>query len=215
MIGRLRGVVVERQPPRLLLDVAGVGYELEAPMSTFYQLPAIGGETTLLTHMLVREDAQLLYGFSSEAERRLFRALIRISGIGPRLALTILSGMAADHFVRCIRDGDSAMLVRLPGIGKKSAERLIIEMRDRLSDWEMPADRQPDPMLLTPHSRALSDTALHPSSSSGARRDALSALQALGYKEPEALRLIRAVDDQTELDSEGLIRAALKQAIRA
>ena len=136
MIGRLTGTLLAKQPPALLLDVAGVGYELEAPMTTFYTLPAVGETVTLHTHLVVREDAHLLFGFASEDERRLFRALIKVSGVGARLALTILSGVSADEFVRCVQDSDTATLVRLPGIGKKTAERLIVEMRDRLDDWQ-------------------------------------------------------------------------------
>ena len=119
MIGRLRGKIIHKQPPQLLIDVQGVGYEVDAPMSTFYQLPDAGSEVTLHTHMVVREDAQLLYGFASETERALFRHLIKINGVGPKLALTILSGMGADEFVACVQDGDAAALVRMPGIGKK------------------------------------------------------------------------------------------------
>ena len=132
MIGLLTGTLVSEAPPLLTIDCHGVGYEIEAPMSTCFALPAVGATLTLLTHLVVREDAQLLYGFATEPERRLFRALIKVNGVGPKLALTVLSGASVDDFVRCIRDGDAAQLTRLPGIGKKTAERLIIEMRDRL-----------------------------------------------------------------------------------
>ena len=138
MIGRLRGILLEKQPPQLLLDLNGICYELQAPMSTFYRLPEIGQSITLYTHLIVREDAHLLYGFSQEHERTLFRTLIKVSGVGPKSALTILSGIEADAFVRCVMDNDVASLSPLPGIGKKTAERLVVEMRDRLADWQMP-----------------------------------------------------------------------------
>ena len=194
MIGRLHGTLLEKQPPQLLLDVHGVGYELEASMSTFYQLPEVGAEVVLHTHMVVREDAQLLYGFASLAERGLFRHLIRINGVGPKLALTILSGMNSDEFHRCIGDGDTAALVRLPGVGKKTAERLVVELKDRLelagSGGEaMPspaASRQPDPVS-----------------------DAVSALISLGYKAQQASRTVRALDVDG-LGAEDIIRLALK-----
>ncbi len=134
MIGRLRGLLVWKQPPYLMIDANGVGYELEASLTTFQTLPEIGAEVTLLTHLAVREDAHTLYGFASTAERGLFRDLIRVAGIGPRLALLILSGMSVELFGRCVREGDAASLTRLPGIGKKTAERLIIEMRDRIGE---------------------------------------------------------------------------------
>lgn len=145
MIGRLTGQLAAKQPPMLLLDVNGVGYEIEAPMSTFYQLPSIGDQVTLQTHLVVREDVWLLCGFASESERRMFRDLIKVNGVGAKLALTILSGISAEDFAYCIHEGDTTTLVRLPGVGKKTAERLIIEMRDRLKAWS--ADgfiQQPD-----------------------------------------------------------------------
>ena len=132
MIGFLRGKLVHKAPPFLVLDVQGVGYEVEAPMTTFYDLPAINEEIKLHTHLVVREDAHILFGFSTEADRTLFRTLIKVNGVGPKLALTILSGQSAEEFHRCIHDNDTQTLVRLPGVGKKTAERLIIEMRDRL-----------------------------------------------------------------------------------
>lgn len=198
MIGRLRGTLAEKQPPKLLLDVAGVGYEVEAPMSTFYQLPEIGQELTLLTHMVVREDAQLLFGFASESERQLFRTLIKVNGVGAKLALTILSGIAADEFALAVQDGDAATLVRLPGIGKKTAERLIVEMRDRLSDWQPVATLQPgaESVIIRPN----------------AVQDAVSALIALGYRPPEASRLVGQVDSDG-LASEMIIKAALKISV--
>ena len=195
MIGRLRGILSDKQPPWLVLDVQGVGYEVEAPMSTFYKLPDTGQELHLFIHMVVREDAQLLYGFAAERERRMFRELIRISGIGPRMALAILSGMDADEFTRCVQASDTSALVRLPGIGKKTAERLLVEMRDRLKGWS------PAPGAVARNgATAPGDPA----------SDAIAALIALGYKPPEASRLVdRAAGPG--LSTEAIIRAVLKQ----
>jgi len=197
MIGRLAGKIVSRKPPFLLIDVQGVGYEVEAPMSTFFALQG-DGPVVLITHMVVREDAQLLYGFASEAERDLFRSLIKVSGIGPRMALAILSGMTASQFRECVMHGDTAPLVKLPGIGRKTAERLLIEMRDRLGDGPV-AEGASLP----------SGSATAPKSSVD---EAISALVALGYKPPEASRMIRGLPDAESLDTEQLIRQALKAA---
>jgi len=202
MIGRLRGTLVEKQPPLLLLDVGGVGYEVEAPMGTFYQLPEIGATVTLHTHLVVREDAHLLFGFATESERRLFRTLIKVNGVGAKLALTILSGINADEFARCVQDNDTAALVRLPGVGKKTAERLIVEMRDRLADWE-------GAVVLPGTAPA---AASEPTTASE-MKDAISALVSLGYKPPEASRLVSKVESEG-LSSEEIIRAALKQAVK-
>jgi Holliday junction DNA helicase RuvA len=201
MIGRLYGILLMKQAPALLVDIGGVGYEVEAPMSTFYQLPAEGEKVTLFTHLVVREDAHLLYGFASETERQMFRNLIRVNGVGAKLALTILSGISADDFVRCVHDNDSASLVRLPGIGKKTAERLIVEMRDRFGDWkDGPQATESVPGINIA-------TGAVPS------RDALSALVALGYKPQEASRLINTLDTNG-MESEDIIRAALKTAVQ-
>ena len=194
MIGFLRGRILQRQPPHLLVDVQGVGYEVEAPMSTFYSLPEVGAEVMLYTHLAVREDAHVLFGFGTETERRLFRALIRVNGVGPRLALTILSGVSVENFVRCVRDNDSVALTRLPGIGRKTAERLVVEMRDRLEDAGGDALTRNVPMT--------------------ARDEALSALVSLGYKPPEAGRMLQAIKD-TGISSAELIRRALQNAARA
>ena len=202
MIGRLRGKIIQKQPPQLLVDVQGVGYEVDAPMSTFYQLPNLGEEVTLHTHLVVREDAQLLYGFASESERSLFRNLIKINGVGAKLALTILSGMNADEFVHCVQDNDAAALVRLPGIGKKTAERLIIELRDKLKE-QMPASST------SAHVATLSSSA--PTSPVS---DAVSALIALGYKAQEASRMVRSVDTDG-LDTEEIIRLSLQGTVKA
>jgi len=206
MIGRLRGQVVWKQAPQLLIDVNGVGYEVEATMSTFYTLPLENSEIILYTHLVVREDAQLLYGFASEAERAMFRGLIKINGVGAKMALTILSGMSIDDFARCIRDGDSSTLTRLPGVGKKTAERLIIEMRDRL-----------DKLITNVGSGSGAGLATIDASGVVAPRkdavgDAVSALAALGYKAAEASRMVRAVKTDG-LDSEAIIRAALQATV--
>lgn len=203
MIGRLKGILLEKHPPQLLVDVQGVGYELEAPMSTFYQLPSTGENVTLLTHMVVREDAQLLYGFFSLSERQLFRNLIRINGVGPKLALTILSGVTADEFTRCVMEGDSKALTSLPGVGKKTAERLIVELRDRLSK---------DVQAILPGTdgkvAALRSIEANPVS------DAVSALVSLGYKAQEASQMVRAVNAEGQ-STEAIIKAALQSMVRS
>ena len=192
MIGFLRGRLALKQPPSLLLDVGGVGYEVDAPMSTFYQLPETGSEVMLYTHLVVREDAHTLFGFATEAERSLFRALIRVNGVGAKMALAILSGLSCEDFHRCIEFGDAATLQRLPGIGKKTAERLIIEMRDRLPQSSdapvaIAAGVPTDPLA-----------------------EAAEALVALGFKPTEAGRLLKKVADEAD-SVEELIRLALKQ----
>ena len=198
MIGRLRGQIVFKQPPQLVLDVQGVGYELEAPMSTFYELPAVGEQVALFTHLLVRDDAHVLYGFAKDAERNLFRSLLRVNGVGAKMALAILSGMNGTEFSRCVQENDTASLVRLPGIGKKTAERLIVEMRDRLDDLDtlvVVGGRPPGSVAAAGEHTPVAD--------------AVGALIALGYKAPEASRMVRGVD-AADLSSEEIIRAALK-----
>jgi len=197
MIGWLSGRLRAKHPPLLLLEVHGVGYEVEAPMTTFYDLPGIGEAVTLFTHQVVREDAQQLYGFAGETERNLFRQLIRVSGVGPKLALAILSGMDAEQFGRCVFDGDSTSLVRLPGVGKKTAERLLIEMRDRV---EKPGQAAP---IATGSVMAGFAPTGDPQS------EAASALVALGYKPAEAVQRIRAVA-RDGMICEELIRSALQ-----
>ena len=200
MIGRLTGFLIEKEPPLLLVDVNGVGYEVEAPMSTFYQLPATGEKITLHTHLIVREDAQFLCGFATESERHLFRSLIKVNSVGAKLALGILSGISAAEFARCVHEKDTAALTRLPGVGKKTAERLIIEMRDRLKDID---------------TGIIADTGTLESVQTGqlgnAAQDAISALVSLGYKPQEASRLLQNIDTSGQ-DSESIIRAALKAA---
>ncbi len=200
MIGRLKGILLEKQPPRLLLDVNGVCYEIDAPMTTFYELPEAGSAVILHTHFVVREDAQLLYGFLRESDRGLFRTLIKISGVGPKLALAILSGMSADEFVGCVQGGDSTALTRVPGVGKKTAERLVVEMRDRVKDWQG-VSLSPD--TVTQAGKPAAD----------ALKDAISALVALGYKPQEASRMVNAVESEG-LASEAIIRQALRAAAR-
>ncbi len=189
MIVQLSGRVLERQPPQVVVEVAGVGYEVECPLSAFDQLPAVGESVTLLTQLIVREDAHTLYGFMRRSDRALFRELLKVSGVGPRLALAILSGVSSDDFSIMVEAGDSQALTRLPGIGKKTAERLILEMRGRLPEQERVAGESP---------------------SSDAGAEARAALTALGYSPAEALKMVRQVaePDQT---AEQLIRAALKQ----
>ncbi len=199
MIGFVRGRLISRHPPQLLIDVQGLGYELDAPMTTFYDLPEVGSEVALYTHLVVREDAHTLYGFARLAERSLFRDLIKISGVGPRLALAILSGMNAEAFIQCVQAGDSAALTRVPGVGKKTAERLVIELRDRLSDR-----RQDVALTAEPGAEGRSADAVE---------EAVSALVALGYKPQEASRMVRAVPAQSQ-SSEEIIRQALQGTVR-
>jgi len=198
MIGRLHGILLEKQPPQLLLDVGGVGYEISAPMTTFYELPETGNEITLHTHLAVREDAHVLYGFLREQDRLLFRTLIKVSGVGPKLALAILSGMSADEFAGCVQNGDSALLTRLPGVGKKTAERLVVELKDRLKDWQ-------GATLMV----GISTNRATPAND--ALKDAISALVSLGYKPQEASRMVSQLESEG-LASEELIRLALKAA---
>jgi len=201
MIGRIHGKIIEKQPPQLLIDVQGVGYEVDAPMSTFYQLPNLGENVTLHTHLVVREDAHLLYGFASLSERSLFRTLIKINGVGAKLALTILSGMNAGEFAACVQDGDAAALVRLPGVGKKTAERLIVELRDKLRDQPAAAGKA------SPTADMAATAPVSPVA------DAVSALIALGYKAPEASRMVRNIET-TDLPAEEIIRLSLQAAAK-
>jgi len=196
MIGRLRGTLASKQPPWLLVDVGGVGYELEAPMSTFYELPATGQDVVLYTHYAVKEDAVALYGFHRESERVLFRNLIKVSGVGAKTALAVLSGISVGDFSRVIQSGDVAALTRIPGIGKKTAERLVVELRDRVEG-------------ITDALR-LPGAAPMPTDPAG---EAQSALQALGYKPVEAARLVQKCAAEGD-DAETIIRKALKAALR-
>lgn len=200
MIGRLHGILLEKQPPEVLLDVAGVGYEIQLPMSSFYPLPEIGQEAIIYTHFVVREDAQLLYGFADKHERAMFRELIKVNGVGPKLALAILSGMSANQFVQCIHNDAVSSLVKLPGVGKKTAERLVVEMKDRLNNWAG-AD------LLTPEADkvAFENTFIN----GNVKDEAISALVALGYKPAIAEKVIKQVYKEG-MDCEALIRSSLK-----
>ena len=201
MIGFLKGRLAVKQPPHLLVDVNGVGYEVEAPMSTFYGLPAAGEPVALYPHLVVREDAHILYGFGTESERRVFRALLKVSGVGPKIALGILSGVSVDDFIRIIEAEDVAMLTRIPGIGRKTAERVIIEMRDTVQKFSS------TPAVGSP---AAAQVAAAPTPQS----EAFAALIALGYKPPEVVRLLKSADDPG-LSTTDIIRRALKSAVKS
>jgi Holliday junction DNA helicase RuvA len=196
MIGSLRGRVISKQPPALVIECGGIGYEVETPMSTFFGLPAVGKEVFLSIHMVVREDAQNLYGFATEEERTLFRLLLKVSGVGARMGLAILSGMSVAEFQRCVEYEDAAMLVKVPGVGKKTAERLIIEMRDRI-------DR----------SIALPATSTGSVAVGDARSEAFNALLSLGYKSAEITRLLGKLEGEA-LTAEDMIRQALRRAAK-
>jgi len=199
MIGRLRGTILEKQAPHILLDVGGVGYEIDAPMTTFYELPATGNEVVLYTHLAVREDAHKLYGFVSKTDRSLFRALIKVSGVGAKMALALLSGMAANEFVNTIRNKDVDSLVKIPGVGKKTAERLVVEMGDRLKDWQG-GTVGTEPNVISTNVSELPDNST---------QDAISALISLGYKPQQASMMVLKVDSKA-CSSEEIIRQALK-----
>ncbi|HEX7116703.1 MAG TPA: Holliday junction branch migration protein RuvA [Steroidobacter sp.] len=198
MIGFLRGRLTAKHPPQLIVEVGGVGYELEAPMSTFYGLPATGSQVSLFTHLVVREDAHILFGFGTERERRLFRELLKVSNVGPKLALTLLSGMSVEAFLMCIESQDADALVRIPGVGRKTAERLLVEMRDRVKG-------------LGEGGAVLGPRTPGGEPAGGPQAEAFSALVALGYKPAEVTRLLKAVDASVETTEE-LIRKALQAA---
>jgi Holliday junction DNA helicase RuvA len=193
VIGRLSGILLHKEPPSLLLEVGGVGYEIDAPLSTFYDLPATGQAITLYTHLVVRDDAHLLYGFSRDTQRQLFRQLLKVNGVGPRVALAILSGLTDQEFMQCLLHEDVARLIKVPGIGRKTAERLIIDLRDKV-----------DPALL--RGGGASRPAVR---SADPVQEAISALLALGYKPPEASRAVQSISAEG-MSSEELIRQALK-----
>lgn len=203
MIGRLRGLIIEKQPPQVLLEVGGVSYEVFMPMTCFYELSEIGKEAIVFTHLVVREDAHLLYGFNNKQERTLFKELIKTNGVGPKLALAILSGMSASQFVNAVEREDPGALIKLPGIGKKTAERLIVEMKDRFKglhgDLFTPAS---DMELSSPAGPLTND----------AEQDAVSALVSLGYKPQEASRMVSKISRGGE-SSEVLIREALRSVL--
>jgi holliday junction DNA helicase RuvA len=195
MIGSIRGRIASKTPPQLMVEVAGVGYEVEAPMSTFFLLPSVGEEVFLLTHLVVREDAHILYGFGTHDERRLFRSLIKVSGVGPKIALALLSGINVEAFAMCVQNQDIAALTKVPGIGRKTAERLVVEMKDRLGP---------------PSGVAVGAIASPPGANPEA--EAFGALVALGYKPVEATRLLKSAGPGTH-STEELIRRALQGAI--
>lgn len=204
MIGRLTGTLIDKQPPWLVVDTGGVGYELEAPMSTIYQLPETGQSVTLRVHQGIRDEVPVLYGFLTDGERGLFRALIRVNGVGPKMALAILSGISAEEFRRCVEQKDTATLTRLPGIGKKIAERLTLEMQDRLDALGAGTG------TALPGASGLAAAATIPTDPMA---EAHAALVALGYRPAEAQRLLQGLDEAAE-SSEVLIRAALQKAVR-
>ena len=201
MIGRLQGVVAEKQPSWVILDVQGVGYEVDLPLSVFASLPATSEPLTLWIHQVIREDANLLYGFSRLEDRQLFRELIKVSGIGPKVALAILSSLEARQLLNVIQNGDLQALTRVPGIGKKTAERLLVDLKDRLKSW------QPQQMAKL----ELPMDASQPSTDH--RAEAEAALVALGYKPTEASRALSGIEPEG-LDTQALIKAALKQVTR-
>ena len=205
MIGRLRGTLIEKQPPELLIEVGGIGYEVQMPMSCFYELPNIGEEAIIYTHFVVREDAQLLYGFNTVSERALFREVIKANGVGPKMGLGILSGMTASQFVSSVEREDISTLVKLPGVGKKTAERLVVEMKDRLKGWGA-GD------LFTPATDAAPIDSRPNVQEQGAEDEAVSALLSLGYKAPQAAKVVSQVAKQG-MTSEQLIREALKSMV--
>ncbi|CAE6906502.1 The RuvA-RuvB complex in the presence of ATP renatures cruciform structure in supercoiled DNA with palindromic sequence [Vibrio sp. B1FLJ16] len=204
VIGRLRGILLEKQPPEVLIEVNGIGYEVQMPMSCFYELPNLGEEAIIYTHFVVREDAQLLYGFNTVKERALFREVIKANGVGPKLGLGILSGMTASQFVTCVEREDVSTLVKLPGVGKKTAERLVVEMKDRLKGWGA-GD------LFTPFTDAApADSGV--AASNNAEDEAVSALLALGYKPTQASKVVAQIA-KPDMSSEQLIREALKSMV--
>lgn len=193
MIGSLRGSLSFKQPPSIIIECNGVGYDVETPMSTFFQLPAVGEELFLFTHLLVREDAQILYGFATDTERSLFRLLLRVRGVGAKIGLAILSSMSVADFNRCIEYEDTTALSKIPGIGKKTAERLVIELRDRVD-------------------KAAPGQAVNVSVGKGAKAEAVDALIALGYRPAEVNKLVSALETDGQ-SAEDIIRAALKQSV--
>lgn len=202
MIGRLNGILLEKQPPEVLLDVNGVGYEVSLPMTCFYELPKMGEHVALYTHFVVREDAHLLFGFVTKERRSLFRELIKANGVGPKLALAILSSMSAKQFVQCVHNEDASTLVKIPGVGKKTAERLVLEMKDKLKDWGHD--------LFTPFSDdAVLEPVEDPTVSNLPEDDAIAALLALGYKLSQAQNAVKKFAGKG-LSTEAIIKDALK-----
>ncbi|WWO98860.1 MAG: Holliday junction branch migration protein RuvA [Candidatus Dasytiphilus stammeri] len=210
MIGSLKGIIIDKSPPEILLDVNGIGYQISMPMTCFYRLPKLNSEVNILIHFVVREDAQLLFGFNNKQERTLFRELIKVNGIGPKLALAILSGMSATELISAIKGNEIDILVKLPGVGKKTAERLVIEIRDRIihkhslffssSKMEVSQKTKTEHILDKPNRQV--------------ENEAISALIVLGYKPQEAKRMIDKVNiNNANIDCETLIREALRIAL--
>ncbi|MNO34763.1 Holliday junction ATP-dependent DNA helicase RuvA [compost metagenome] len=204
MIGRLRGVIIEKQPPEVLIEVGGLGYEVHMPMSCFYDLPELGKEAVIHTHFVVREDAQLLYGFNHKQERALFRELIKTNGVGPKLALAILSGMTATQFVMSVEREEISSLVKLPGVGKKTAERLVVEMKDRLKGWV--SHDLFSPAAISPPAQESQLRA------PDASEEAASALVALGYKPQQASQIVAKVASEG-MSVEAIIRESLRSLV--
>lgn len=203
MIGRLRGIILEKQPPEVLIEVNGVGYEVFMPMTCFYELPEPGNEATIFTHFVVREDAQLLYGFNNKQERALFRELIKVNGVGPKLALAILSGMSAQQFVTAVEHQEISILIKLPGVGKKTAERLVVEMKDRFKGLGRDLFNTSGELPVADKSTIMSGDV---------EAEAVAALIALGYKPQDASKMVSKVA-KPEDDSETIIRNALRAAL--
>ena len=202
MIGRLRGLLLEKTAPDVLIECNGVGYEVTMPMTSIYTLPNLNEEAVVYIHFVVREDAQLLYGFANKVERKLFRLLIKVNGVGPKLGLAILSSMSADQFVSCVMHDDVSTIVKIPGVGKKTAERLLIEMRDRLKDWQIDAKSVITDSLLIPNN--IENTFVNDE-----KGDAINALMSLGYNQSQADKAVKTIFKQG-MKSEDLIRDALK-----
>ncbi len=205
VIGRLRGVLVEKLPPQVVIEVGGIGYEVQMPMSCFYELGDVGQEAVVHTHFVVREDAQLLYGFNTKSERALFREVIKANGVGPKLGLAILSAMTASQFVYCVEHDDLTTLVKIPGVGKKTAERLLVEMKDRLKGWgEGDLFTAADPSAASNHAPE--------AAKASAEDEAVSALISLGYKAPAATKVVSQVA-RADMSSEDMIREALRSMV--
>lgn len=202
MIGRLRGILVEKTAPEVLIECGGIGYEVTMPMTSIYALPELNEQAIIYTHFVVREDAQLLYGFATKVERKLFRLVIKVNGVGPKLGLAILSSMSADQFVSCVSHDDLTTIVKIPGVGKKTAERLLIEMRDRLKDWQVGGDESSSVGFTLNVQQ--SDSYVN-----NAKGDATNALVSLGYSQQQADKAIKSIFS-ADKSSEDLIRDALK-----
>lgn len=207
MIGRLHGTLLEKSPPDILLDVNGIGYEISMPMNCIYHLPEIGHSTIIYTHFIVREDAHLLYGFTHPSERSLFREVIKANGVGPKLGLAILSAMTADQFVACVEHEDVSRLVKIPGVGKKTAERLVIEMRDRLKNWHVSSkDFSSNTHDKTRNETSITHICLP------VQEEAIGALMTLGYKAAQAQKMVNQVMKEG-MRCEDIIRDALRTMV--